>query len=75
MVSFHVIDDSCSSPTEDLDVIFEIRAVKNCNGLDSKKYVQSDSIVDKTWPNEVLGYYIWTEDKTVFVLSTVNQKY
>lgn len=72
VVSFHVIDESYSSPTEDLDVISEIGPVRKCNGLAYKKYVQSDSIVDQTGPDEVFGYYIWTEDQTVFVLSTVD---
>ncbi|BCO22941.1 hypothetical protein KUC14_18100 [Alteromonas sp. KC14] len=34
--------------------------------------MQSDSIVDQTGPDEILGYYIWTEDQTVFVLATAD---
>lgn len=72
VVSFHVIDESYSPPTEKLDVISEIGPVRKCNGLSYKKYVQSDSIVDQTGQDELFGYYIWTEDQTIFVLSTVD---
>lgn len=70
VVSFHVIDESYSSPTEKLEVIEVIGPVRKCSGLAYKKYVQSDSIVNQTGPDELFGYYTWTEDQTVFVLSS-----
>ena len=71
VVSFHVIDESYSSPAEKLDVIDSIGPVRKCKELAYKKYVQSDGIVNQTGPDELFAYYIWTEDQTVFVLSTV----
>jgi len=72
VISFHIIDESYSSPTDKLDIIQEIGPVKKCNGLAYTQYVKSDSIVDQAGPDEYFGYYIWTEDQTVFVLSTVD---
>jgi hypothetical protein len=72
VVSFHIIDESYSSPSDKLDVVREIGPVKICTNLTYKKYVQSDSIVDQTGPEETFGYYIWTEDQTVFVLSAID---
>ncbi|MDP5460937.1 hypothetical protein [Alishewanella sp. SMS8] len=72
VISFHVIDESYSSPKEKLDIVKEIGPVRKCNNLDYKKYVQSDSIVEQTGPQEFSGYYIWTEDQTLFVLATLD---
>ncbi|WP_217874206.1 hypothetical protein [Pseudoalteromonas shioyasakiensis] len=72
VVSFHIIDESYSSPTEKLDITHEFGPVRKCNGLEYQKYVQADSIVDQTGPDEIFGYYIWTEDQTVFILATAD---
>jgi hypothetical protein len=70
VISFHVIDESYSSPKEKLDILEETGPVRKCHNLDYKKYVQSDSIIEQTGPEEISGYCIWTEDQTLFVLAT-----
>ncbi|MBZ0098281.1 MAG: hypothetical protein K8F30_04315, partial [Taibaiella sp.] len=69
VLSFHVISESYSSPQTEPTVLRKIGPVCVCDGLEYRRYVESDSLVEQVMERPFHSYFIWTEDQSLFVLA------